>query len=157
MRHYPAILFVCLGNICRSPSAHAVFRHKAKAEGLSITTDCAGTQGFHKNAKPDERAVSAGMTRGYNFDGLFARRVVAEDFEKFDLILAMDHANFAELTDACPEIYRHKIKMFLSFSDCDEEAVPDPYYGGAKGFEYVLDLIEDAADGLLEHIKAESR
>ncbi|WP_438863073.1 low molecular weight protein-tyrosine-phosphatase [Neptunicella sp.] len=154
MSHYPAILFVCLGNICRSPSAHAVFRHKAKAAGINVTTDCAGTQGFHKNAKPDQRAVSAGTARGYDFSGLHARKVVADDFEKFDLILPMDHTNLADLIDVCPPEHQHKIQLFLSFSDCDEEAVPDPYYGGAKGFEYVLDLIELASDGLLEHIKA---
>ncbi|EWH11330.1 protein tyrosine phosphatase [Catenovulum agarivorans DS-2] len=149
-----SLLFVCLGNICRSPTAHAVFRQKLVESKLPIEIDSAGTAGYHKGAKPDQRARKAGEARGYNFKGLAARPVVEADFEHFDLILAMDRANYHDLLDVCPAEHQHKIKMFLDFADNhpDVDEVPDPYYGGAKGFEYVLDLVEDASNGLLKRL-----
>ncbi|KMT64216.1 low molecular weight protein-tyrosine-phosphatase [Catenovulum maritimum] len=150
-----SILFVCLGNICRSPTAHAVFRQKAKQVRLPLTIDSAGTAGYHKGAKPDKRSKAAGEKRGYDFSQLAARPVVANDYEEFDLILAMDQANYDDLIADCPEEHKHKIQLFLDYAVeyTDESEVPDPYYGGAQGFEYVLNLIEDASDGLLSRLK----
>jgi len=145
-----SILFVCMGNICRSPSAEAVFRHKAKLQGLPLTIDSAGTLGAHAREKPDHRAQKVGVERGYSFDGIKARKVTAQDFETFDLVLAMDNANLEDLQKIAPKHLHHKAMLFLDFAENFEETeVPDPYYGGANGFRYVLDLIEDASDGLL--------
>jgi len=145
-----SILFVCMGNICRSPSAEAVFRHKAKSQGLILNIDSAGTVGAHSREKPDHRAQSAGIARGYSFDGIKARKVTVQDFTDFDLILAMDHDNLEALNKISPLAMQDKIHLFLDFADGhEEEQVPDPYYGGAKGFDYVLDLVEAASDGLL--------
>jgi protein-tyrosine phosphatase len=149
-----SVLCVCMGNICRSPSAEAVFSHKAKAQGLSLKIDSAGTVGAHAKEKPDHRAQKVGVERGYSFDGLKARKVKVEDFEHFDLILAMDNHNVAELMKVAPEHLQHKISLFLDFAKNNEETeVPDPYYGGANGFRFVLDLVEDASDGLLAKLK----
>ncbi|GAB2992641.1 low molecular weight protein-tyrosine-phosphatase [Psychrosphaera aestuarii] len=150
-----SVLFVCLGNICRSPSAHAVFRHKSEAAGLDLKIDSAGTAAYHQGAKPDGRSQKVGESRGYNFSGISARKVVQSDFENFDIILAMDDSNFSDLISACPEHHHHKIRLMTEFSQAyaDQSEVPDPYYGGAAGFEFVLDLIEDASDGLLNQIK----
>lgn len=150
-----SILFVCMGNICRSPSAEAVFRHKATQLGLSIQIDSAGTVGAHAKEKPDHRSQKAGLARGYSFDGIKARKVAKQDFEKFDLILAMDEDNLAKLNEMAPKAYQYKNQLFLDYAThLEEEQVPDPYYGGAKGFDYVLDLVEAASDGLLEQINA---
>ncbi|GLX81890.1 low molecular weight protein-tyrosine-phosphatase [Thalassotalea eurytherma] len=148
-----SVLFVCMGNICRSPTAEAVFRKKATDKGLSIEIDSAGTIGSHAREKPDHRAIKAGEARGYNFSGLKARKVTEDDFAKFDLVLAMDESNLDNLKSVSPQEYHHKIKLFLSYGAAfDETEVPDPYYGGAGGFRYVLDLVEDASDGLLAQI-----
>ncbi|MFA3792525.1 low molecular weight protein-tyrosine-phosphatase [Aliiglaciecola sp. SL4] len=149
-----SVLFVCLGNICRSPSAEAVFRKKAKEKGLLLKIDSAGTQGYHVGAPPDERSVSVGEARGYDFDGISCRKISKQDFHDFDILIAMDEMNLRGLQSECPEEYQDKIKLFMSFSGLEEEIIPDPYYGGKKGFEYVLDLIESSADGLIEHISA---
>ena len=142
-----------MGNICRSPSAEAVFRHKAQALGLSLKVDSAGTVGAHVKEKPDHRAQKVGIERGYSFDGIKARKVTAQDFEDFDLILAMDNANLEDLLKIAPESLQNKAMLFLDFAQNHEESeVPDPYYGGANGFRYVLDLVEDASDGLLKEI-----
>jgi protein-tyrosine phosphatase len=150
----PSVLFVCLGNICRSPSAESVFKKKADDMGLSIEIDSAGTAGYHKGAAPDKRSQAVGMERGYSFKGLKCRKVVEQDFEKFDYILAMDNQNVANLLEACPEKFQYKVSLFLSFSQSEEQEVPDPYYSGKRGFEYVLDLIEQGADGFIEHLKS---
>ena len=149
-----SILFVCMGNICRSPSAEAVFSHKAMAQGLSLKIDSAGTVGAHAKEKPDHRAQKVGGERGYSFEGLKARKVKVEDFENFDLILAMDNDNIENLKKVAPAHLHHKISLFLEFAKNHEETeVPDPYYGGVNGFRFVLDLVEDASDGLLERLK----
>ena len=154
VKNVKSVLMVCMGNICRSPTAEAVFRHKAKEQGIELVIDSAGTIGSHAKEKPDHRAIKAGEARGYSFKGLKARKVSEDDFEKFDLILAMDDDNLAYLLRKAPEHRKYKIKLFLEFSENFEDTeVPDPYYGGAGGFKYVLDLVEDASDGLLKLMK----
>jgi len=153
LKDIKSVLFVCMGNICRSPSAEAVFRHKAKAKGLALKIDSAGTLGAHAKEKPDHRAQKAGVARGYSFDGIKARKVTLQDFNDFDLILAMDHDNIEELNKVAPAELQYKIHLMLDFAKGhEEEQVPDPYYGGAKGFDYVLDLVEAGSDGILERI-----
>ncbi|PKG81687.1 protein-tyrosine-phosphatase [Colwellia sp. 75C3] len=142
-----------MGNICRSPSAEAVFRHKMTAQGLALKVDSAGTLGAHAKEKPDHRAQKAGVARGYSFDGIKARKVTLQDFNDFDLILAMDHDNIEELKKVAPPATEEKIHLMLDFAaGHEEDQVPDPYYGGAKGFDYVLDLVEAASEGLLAKI-----
>lgn len=148
-----SILFVCMGNICRSPSAEAVFRQKMQAKSLSLHIDSAGTLGAHAKEKPDHRAQKAGIARGYNFDGIKARKVNVKDFAEFDLILAMDEDNVSELKKVAPAGTESKIHLMLDYAkNFDETEVPDPYYGGAKAFDYVLDLLEAASDGLIEQL-----
>ncbi|MCO4799773.1 MAG: low molecular weight phosphotyrosine protein phosphatase [Colwelliaceae bacterium] len=148
-----SVLFVCMGNICRSPSAEAVFRHKAQEQGLKLHIDSAGTIGSHAREKPDHRAQKVGVARGYSFDKIKARKVTADDFEKFDIILAMDEQNVKDLSKVAPSHLMGKVKLFLDFANNHEEnEVPDPYYGGARGFQFVLDLVEDASDGLIKVI-----
>ncbi|WP_339723213.1 low molecular weight protein-tyrosine-phosphatase [uncultured Paraglaciecola sp.] len=149
-----SVLFVCLGNICRSPSAEAVFKKKAADQGVIIEIDSAGTAGYHKGAAPDKRAQAVGEERGYSFKGLKCRKVVEQDFEKFDYVLGMDNENVANLLEICPEELQHKVALFLSFGQSKEQEVPDPYYGGKGGFEYVLDLIEQGADDFVQHLKS---
>jgi protein-tyrosine phosphatase len=145
-----SVLFICMGNICRSPTAEAVFKHKMNASGLALNVDSAGTLGAHAKQKPDHRAQKAGIARGYSFKGIKARKVTKTDFTKFDLILAMDNDNISELKKVAPTGLQHKIHLMLEFaSEHEESQVPDPYYGGARGFDYVLDLVEAASDGLL--------
>lgn len=153
-RQLKSVLFVCLGNICRSPTAHAVFRQKVKGTKLNVEIESAGTAGYHIGAKPDKRSIKHGTKRGYDFSELFARAVADTDFEYYDYILAMDNQNYADLAERCPPEYRHKVKRFLDFAIQypEQEEVPDPYYGGSIGFEFVLDLIEDASDGLIDHL-----
>lgn len=149
-----SILFVCMGNICRSPSAEAVFRHKAAEQKLDLQIDSAGTIGSHARAKPDPRSQKVGIARGYSFDKIKARKVTVKDFDKFDLILAMDEPNVRSLHKIAPSHLSHKIELFLDYAnDFSDTEVPDPYYGGSRGFEYVLDLIENASDGLLTQLQ----
>lgn len=153
LNNVQSILFVCMGNICRSPSAEAVFTHMAKELGKNLTIDSAGTVGAHAREKPDHRAQKAGVARGYCFDNMKARKVNEQDFEKFDLILAMDKKNVVDLEKIAPAHHKVKIQLFLSYGEkYEEDEVPDPYYGGAKGFQYVLDLVEDASRGLLKQL-----
>ncbi|MEI6894368.1 MAG: low molecular weight protein-tyrosine-phosphatase [Colwellia sp.] len=148
-----SVLFVCMGNICRSPTAEAVFRHKMQAKGLALKIDSAGTLGAHTKEKPDHRAQKAGVARGYSFEGITARKVTLQDFDDFDLIIAMDYDNIEALKKVSPPENQDKIHLMLDFAtEYEEEQVPDPYYGGVKGFDYVLDLVEAASDGLLEKI-----
>ncbi|MFT6329270.1 MAG: protein-tyrosine phosphatase [Bermanella sp.] len=148
----PAILFVCLGNICRSPTAEGVFTLKAKRLGLDFKVDSAGTAGYHKGAAPDKRSQEVASARGYDLSRLKCRKVNEQDFTDFDLILGMDEANVRDLKRKCPEEYHVKIALFLDYTQSEFDEVPDPYHGGKRGFELVLDLIEDASDGLLTHL-----
>ena len=152
------VLFVCLGNICRSPTAEAVFRVIAAREApeLTLTIDSAGTGGYHIGAPPDERSQEAARRRLYDMSGLRARRVQPTDFERFDLILAMDRSNWSHLRQLAPRAARERVRLFLEFApDMGTDEVPDPYYGGGNGFEHVLDLIEAASLGLIRHIKTQ--
>jgi len=147
------VLIVCLGNICRSPTAEAVLRAKAKQYTVALEIDSAGTIDFHQGKLPDKRARLAGEKRGYSFEGIKSRPVKKADFEYFDYILAADEQNKNDLLAICPREYAHKIALFLPFSGMKEEAIPDPYYAGNEGFELVLDLLESASVGLLEEIR----
>jgi len=151
-----SVLFVCMGNICRSPTAEGVFRQQVANAGLShvIATDSAGTHAYHIGESPDARASKAAANRGYDLSDLRARKVSSEDFRNFDYVLAMDGDNFYNLQAICPSGFEDRLSLFLRFAkNADRQDVPDPYYGGIKGFEYVLDLVEDAALGLLEDIR----
>jgi protein-tyrosine phosphatase len=149
-----SVLFVCLGNICRSPTAEGVFAKKAKEQGVRLKIDSAGTAGYHTGAAPDKRSQEAALSKGYNLSKLQCRKVDIQDFESFDLIIAMDDSNVKDLLKKCPDEHQAKIRLFLSFANSKFSEVPDPYYGGKRGFELVLDLIEQASDGLLSYIKA---
>jgi protein-tyrosine phosphatase len=148
------ILFVCTGNICRSPTAEAVFRHLLGEAGLGgIAVDSAGTHGYHVGEPPDERTQEAAALRGYDLSTQTARRIAREDFAEFDLILAMDEGHHAQLVRQAPMAHREKVQMFLDFAPgTGRRGVPDPYYGGQEGFELVLDLVEAGARGLLAHV-----
>ena len=150
------ILFVCLGNICRSPTAEIVFRQIAARDApeLVIEVDSAGTAGYHAGSLPDTRTRAAALRRGYDMSPLRARMVEPRDFTRFDLILAMDSRNLAELRQRAPVGSHDRIRLFLEFApEAVVTEVPDPYYGGPNGFEEVLDLIEAAANGLLEYVR----
>lgn len=146
------VLVVCMGNICRSPTGEAVLKAKAKQRGIDIEVDSAGTIGFHQGNPPDPRAKEAGENRGYSFKGIRARKVMVDDFDHFDFILAADRDNLADLLAQCPSYLQHKVKLFLSYADADYDEIPDPYYGGDQGFELVLDLVEQASDNLLDSL-----
>jgi protein-tyrosine phosphatase len=146
-----------MGNICRSPTAEGVLRRKLEAAGLAevVEVDSAGTHGYHVGDPPDRRATRHAGARGYDLSKLRARQVSASDFEKFDLVLAMDWDNLASLQDDCPPEYRFKLRRLTEFAiGGSSPIVPDPYYGAAEGFENVLDLIEDACEGLVRHLAA---
>ena len=150
------ILIVCMGNICRSPSAEVVFRAKVREAGLDkhVKVASAGTHGFHSGEAPDARAQRAAKKRGYDMENLVARQVTKEDFTHFDLILAMDWDNHAFLQQIAPRQFHHKIKLLMSFATEHESAVvPDPYYGGPDGFEVVLDYVEDASANLVDFVR----
>ena len=150
------ILFVCMGNICRSPTAEGVFRKVLleQAPELDVQIDSAGTHGYHAGAPPDPRACRAAERRGVDLKPLRARQVLVEDFAHFELVLAMDEHNRDFLVAACPPEYQSRIRLFLDFApQLGRRDVPDPYYGGSTGFEHVLDLVEEASTGLLEHLR----
>jgi low molecular weight protein-tyrosine phosphatase len=149
------VLFVCMGNICRSPTAEGVFRRVAaeRAPELPLEVDSAGTHGYHVGEPPDPRAIAAASRRGIDLRRLRARKVEDADFGRFDLIVAMDRLNLEVLRDRCPVMYRERIRLLMEFAGNEQEVdVPDPYYGGPVGFEKVLDLAEEASEGLLEEI-----
>lgn len=151
------VLFVCLGNICRSPTADGIFNHLVVRTKLDqkIIVDSAGTGDWHIGKAPDTRTVAAARQRGYDLSVLRARQVTARDFDEFDYVLAMDKANLLDLQRIRPSSYAGHLGLFLDFGSRDDyREVPDPYYGGNDGFELVLDLVEDAAQGLLNHIRS---
>jgi len=151
-----SILFVCMGNICRSPTADGVFRQKVIDHNLShaVRVDSAGTHNYHPGSPPDVRTQAAAERRGYDLSTLRARQISDADYAAFDLILAMDWDNLALLQDDCPPEHQHKLRRLTEFCKVhDTPVVPDPYYGGERGFEHVLDLVEDACEGLLAHVR----
>jgi protein-tyrosine phosphatase len=151
-----AICFVCLGNICRSPTAEGVMRDQVEGAGLAdrVDIDSAGTGDWHVGEPPDTRAQAAARSRGYDLSALRARQVSEADFERFDLLLAMDEANLAELRRRCPPQHRDKVRLLMEFArGASLTEVADPYFGGAQGFEQVLDQCEDACRGLLETLR----
>lgn len=150
------VLFVCMGNICRSPTAEAVFRHYVENAGMSeqILIDSAGTHDYHVGDPPDSRAQRAAQQRGYDMSDLRGRQVGEEDFRQFDYVLAMDSANLALLQSISPPDSNIHPRLFLDYArHHSDREVPDPYYGDTDGFERVLDMVEDAAQGLLEEIR----
>lgn len=149
------VLFVCTGNICRSPTAEAIFRKLVADAGMSemIVADSAGTHGYHVGEPPDPRAQASAAARGYDLGALRARRAERADFERFDLVVAMDRGHFTMLSRMAGASAVHKLKLMMSYArGFEEKDVPDPYYGGPQEFERVLDMLEDAARGLLEAI-----
>ncbi len=151
------VLFVCMGNICRSPTAEAVFRRLAEQSGLGdrVHSDSAGTHDYHIGEPPDDRAQHAAQRRGYDLSALRARQVRREDFFEFDYLVAMDAHNLQLLAHRCPPEHSGKLALMMQFSAQPGRDVPDPYYGGPQGFEQVLDMVEDAARGLLRRIREE--
>ena len=155
-----SVLFVCLGNICRSPTAHAVFQSLVDDHDLTsqIYVDSAGTGDWHLGHAPDKRSTATALKRGYDLTRLRSRLVVPDDFGKFDYIIAMDSKNLADMHAMCPNDFQGTIKLLLDYSHSLEYAdiaeVPDPYYGGEDGFPFVVDLVEDVSRGLFEHVLA---
>lgn len=150
------VLMVCLGNICRSPTAHGVLEQRLDAQGLShlVVVDSAGTSGWHIGEPPDLRSQAAARQRGYELSQQRGRQVAATDFETFDYIFAMDQDNLRNLRALCPPTFKGHLGLLLEFGSASNKNVPDPYHGGPAGFDLVLDLIEEAIDGLLVHLKA---
>jgi protein-tyrosine phosphatase len=144
-----------MGNICRSPTAEGVFRHMVEHSNVEnqIAIDSAGTHAYHVGNPPDPRAQDAARKRNIDLSGQRARRVGADDFIEFDYVIAMDESNKYDLLSICPSGYEDRVHLFLDFADVSESEVPDPYYGQGRGFEIVLDLVENASAGLLEHIR----
>jgi protein-tyrosine phosphatase len=149
------VLFVCMGNICRSPTAEGVFRHVVEEAGLAAAfeIDSAGTISYHAGEPPDARATQAARRRGIDLSDQLARQVRDDDFARFDHVLAMDHDNLSGLLRRCPDEHAEKVRLFLPIADgLDTDEVPDPYYGGKDGFERVLDLVEAASRALLTEL-----
>ena len=153
------VLFVCMGNICRSPTAQGVFRKMVVDAGLEncVIIESAGTHAYHVGEPPDARAQQAAKRRGYEIADLRARQITQDDFRTFDLILAMDWENLALMQQQCPRAYKHKLHLLMRFAgEHDAATVPDPYYGGPEGFNTVLDYVEDACQGLIEVVRKRS-
>lgn len=153
-----SVLMVCTGNICRSPTAEVVLRHKLEHAGLAerVHVASAGTTDYHVGSPADHRSAGHAQLRGYDLSRHSARQVRAADFERFDLLLAMDHGHLKELQDACPPQHRGKLRRLMEFAPAGlADEVADPYYGGKQGFETVLDHVEAACDGLVRHIRSE--
>lgn len=151
-----SVLFVCMGNICRSPSAEAVFRRLVTQNQLEdrIHMESAGTHGFHSGETADDRSLESAKKRGFDLSAHIARQIRMEDFEKFDYVLAMDQRNHILLKEYAPDQYHDKIRLFMEFAEGNPATeVPDPYYGGDDGFEHVLDLVQEASEGLLQDIR----
>jgi protein-tyrosine phosphatase len=156
-REKVSVVFVCTGNICRSPTAEGIFIHKVAAAGLAgvIDIDSAGTHGYHIGEAPDPRTVRHAAGRCYDLSNLRARRFDRTDFERFDLVVAMDAANREHLARMMRPSSGHKLKMMMDYAKrFNMTEVPDPYYGGPDGFEHVIDLLEDATEGLLAELRA---
>jgi protein-tyrosine phosphatase len=152
-----SVLFVCLGNICRSPTAHGVFQGMVDNSGFAetIAVDSAGTGDWHIGHAPDQRTAQVAATKGYDLSQLRARLVTGDDFEQFDYIIAMDRSNLNDLKAMQPANYNGFLGLFLDFTEQQAYSeVPDPYYGGEDGFELVFNLVEEASHGLLQHIQA---
>ncbi len=151
------VLFVCLGNICRSPTAHGVFENLVQQRGLErlVQVDSCGTGDWHIGHAPDQRVSAEAASRGYDLSHLRARQVQINDFDEFDYILAMDKQNLADLKAMCPSDFQGHLGLFLPFAaEASVEEVPDPYYGGDEGFTRVLDMVEAASEGLLREIRS---
>ena len=150
------VLFVCLGNICRSPTAEGIFRHLLEQRGIEaerVEFDSAGTHGYHVGKGPDPRAAEAAMRRGISLAGIRARQLEPADFQQFDLILCADESNLHNVSEMRPAGARAEVRLLLEYaSESPHREVPDPYYGGERGFEQVLDLVEEACEGLLEEL-----
>lgn len=169
--HIPAVLFVCTGNICRSPSAEGVFRAMAQAKGLDIRLDSAGTHAYHVGEAPDPRSRAAAKLRGYDISQQRARQITNHDFDDFDYILVMDSGHYATMLAHMPEGARAKLQYMMAYATCGDTQhhhtnplkssahldVPDPYYGNAQSFEYVLDIIELAAEGFFDRLNSGAR
>jgi protein-tyrosine phosphatase len=154
------VLFICAGNICRSPTAEGVFRSLVAEAGLAerIAIDSAGTHGYHLGEPPDPRARQAAAQRGYNLDGQRTRQVTAQDCERFDLLLVMDEDNLRAVRRLCPSAHTHKLKKLVDYlPQSDYREIPDPYYGGPEGFELVLNLIEKASRALFDELRQSLR
>lgn len=153
-----SVLFVCMGNICRSPTAEGVFRKLVSDAGLEdrIHSDSAGTHAYHTGDTPDRRAKAAAERRGFSLEGITARRVIETDFEQFNYILAMDEDNLMALQASSDDEHHSKVRLLLEFAESAKGSeIPDPYYGGSAGFERVLDLVEEASSALLETVRKE--
>ena len=151
------VLFVCMGNICRSPTAEGVFVHLLKQKNTldQFQVDSAGTHAYHVGEQPDSRAQQTARQRGIDLSFIRARKFSNSDFEEFDYILAMDSDNLQILQRACPAEYQHKVQLFLDYApERNERDVPDPYYGGPQGFEHVFDLVTDASEGFYQKVMA---
>ena len=149
-----SVLFVCMGNICRSPTAHTLFREAVTASGLddSITTDSAGTHAYHIGNPPDARATATALERDIDMTDLRARQVCEPDFEQFDYVVAMDRDNLALLEASCPPEAQDRLSLMLDWAEGWGDEVPDPYYGSDEGFIRVFDMLTAASQGLLAHI-----
>ncbi|MBK9446880.1 MAG: low molecular weight phosphotyrosine protein phosphatase [Betaproteobacteria bacterium] len=147
------VLFVCMGNICRSPTAEGIFRHFLRQKGLDgrVEVDSAGTHGYHVGESPDPRTQRAAAARGYDLSNIRARKVAPEDLEYFDLVLAMDQNNLEVLQRMCPPELANRLRLFMTYAkNFDDDEVPDPFYGLGHGFDLVIDMVEDASTGLIQ-------
>lgn len=150
----PSVLFVCTGNICRSPSAEGILRKRVEELGLAVVVDSAGTHGYHVGDAPDPRSVRAAARRGYDISKLKGRKLSGEDFERFDFVVALDDEHMRLMRRNCPPELQHKLHDLMKFApQAAYREVPDPYYGPAEGFELVLDLLEEAIEGLLKALQ----
>jgi protein-tyrosine phosphatase len=146
------VLFVCTGNICRSPTAEGVMALKAKQAGFEVEIDSAGTHAYHVGEGADPRSVAHAKKRGYDLGNIISRKFDFADYYEFDLIFAIDKSHLSHLRDACPHNAKAEVHLYLDYAGMGENDVPDPYYGGAKGFDHVLDLIEQATDNIIKKL-----